>query len=138
MREPRKYMMVLALAGFLLGGIGPTAFAQRVIYVDASATGSDNGRSWEDAYVDLQDALAEAAQPDACTQDTPCEVWVAGGPQVDFPDVGRPGPVVRAEDSDLVVVLLVGRDAPDVPRPAAAAVAHLRARPGPLGPRLPT
>jgi len=33
---------------------------ERVIYVDAAATGAGDGSSWVDAYHDLQDALAEA------------------------------------------------------------------------------
>ncbi|MCP4678874.1 MAG: hypothetical protein GY854_25980, partial [Deltaproteobacteria bacterium] len=43
-----------------------------VLYVDASATGANNGSSWTDAYVDLQVAFDEAVSH------TPrCEVWVA-------------------------------------------------------------
>ncbi len=39
--------------------ISPAAVGP-VLYVDASATGSNSGSSWCDAYVDLQDALAAA------------------------------------------------------------------------------
>ncbi|MCZ2289396.1 MAG: Ig-like domain-containing protein, partial [Anaerolineales bacterium] len=39
-------------------------------YVDINANGLNNGSSWDDAYSDLQDALAE----NACT-----EIWVAAG-----------------------------------------------------------
>jgi predicted outer membrane repeat protein len=46
--------------------IGPT-----VVYVDDSATGANNGSSWQDAFVNLQDALA-AAQP-------ACDIRVARG-----------------------------------------------------------
>ncbi len=46
------------------------AFAD-IIYVDAGATGLNNGSSWEDAYLDLQDALAAAVSGD--------EIWVAAG-----------------------------------------------------------
>lgn len=43
----------------------------RTIYVDASATGENNGANWQDAFVYLQDALAVAINGD--------EIWVAAG-----------------------------------------------------------
>ncbi|MHC5061184.1 MAG: BACON domain-containing protein [Planctomycetota bacterium] len=47
--------------------------ANGIIYVDASATaGAQNGTSWGDAFVHLQDALALAGAD-------PCEIWVAEG-----------------------------------------------------------
>jgi len=48
-------------------------FGGSIIYVDAYATGSDNGMSWASAYTDLQDALARAAN------DCGSEIWVAKG-----------------------------------------------------------
>jgi len=42
-----------------------------IIYVKADAAGADNGTSWEDAYTDLQAALAAAHSSD--------EIWVAAG-----------------------------------------------------------
>jgi hypothetical protein len=67
--------MAVALAG-ILTAVPPAVEGQNgpdgVIYVDASAaTGGDDGSSWEDAYVCLQDALAVAGEGD--------EVWVAAG-----------------------------------------------------------
>jgi len=43
----------------------------RIIFVNQSATGSNQGTSWTDAYNDLQDALAVAQVGD--------EIWVAAG-----------------------------------------------------------
>ena len=40
-----------------------------IFFVDASATGANNGTSWEDAFTDLQDALAVARH----------DIWVAAG-----------------------------------------------------------
>lgn len=68
---------------FLFGGLWlPVAFflglsqtplqAQaNVLFVDADAGGANNGSSWEDAYVTLQDALANASSDN--------EIWVAEG-----------------------------------------------------------
>ena len=50
------------------------------VYVDASATGKNNGSSWEDAFVNLQDALASVARNSDAT------IRVAEG--VYFPDRG--------------------------------------------------
>ncbi len=53
----------------------------KVIYVDDDAWGLDNGTSWSNAYVYLQDALAEAVGAAK-----PVEIWVAQG--VYRPDQG--------------------------------------------------
>jgi hypothetical protein len=65
-------VVVLAL---LLPGV---AAAQRVIYVNAAASGAGDGTGWPDAYPYLQDALAAAESGD--------EIWVAEG--VYRPDQG--------------------------------------------------
>jgi hypothetical protein len=54
------------------------------IYVDESATGGNNGTSWDDAYNYLQDALA-----DPCLE-SGYEIWVAEG--VYYPDADTVNP----------------------------------------------
>ena len=45
--------------------------ANAIIYVNANATGANNGTSWEDAYTDLQDAIAVSEATD--------QIWTAAG-----------------------------------------------------------
>ncbi|MCP4708016.1 MAG: hypothetical protein GY869_05290, partial [Planctomycetes bacterium] len=64
----------------------PQAAMAAIIYVDAGATsGASNGISWENAYIDLQSALGNAASGD--------EIWVSQGtykPTIQFnPDDSR-------------------------------------------------
>ncbi len=54
--------------------MGPTIVEGAVIYVDAGASGSNNGSSWADAYNYLQDGLA-----DANAAEKPVEIHVAQG-----------------------------------------------------------
>ena len=48
----------------------PLLLTGSVMFVDASATGANDGSSWADAYTDLQSALAAPLGP---------EIWVAAG-----------------------------------------------------------
>jgi hypothetical protein len=48
----------------------------RTIFVNHAATGANNGTSWQNAYVDLQDAIAELAD---IKFGGPGEIWVAKG-----------------------------------------------------------
>ncbi|MDX2303447.1 MAG: T9SS type A sorting domain-containing protein [Microscillaceae bacterium] len=62
------------LLNFLLGGIFLLNICNAqaaIIYVDASALGSNNGSSWVNAYTNLQSALSTALNGD--------EIWVANG-----------------------------------------------------------
>lgn len=72
----RRSFFSLLLLAFVAAS---PALAQRVLYVDAAAGGSDDGSSWADAFTALQDALATAESGD--------EIWVAAG--VYRPDQGR-------------------------------------------------
>ena len=45
--------------------------ADAIIYVDLDATGTDDGSSWENAYTDLQEAIAAAEPTD--------QIWTAAG-----------------------------------------------------------
>ena len=59
----KKILMTKLCIGLLLAVLSQVLTA-KTIYVDASAVGSDNGSSWEDAYIYLQDALTEADDND--------------------------------------------------------------------------
>ncbi len=63
---------ILLLTGSLSLFIINTTIAQ--IFVDINASGANDGSSWTDAYIDLQDGLDAAMSAGVGT-----EVWVAKG-----------------------------------------------------------
>ena len=69
------------------------------LYVDADATGSNNGTSWENAYIYLQDALDEAN----ANGSTHYEIWVAEG--VYYPDEDSNGDHVNDQTTESFTLL---------------------------------
>lgn len=59
------------------------ALADRQLFVDHTASGANNGSSWDNAFTSLQDALTWAA---VFAPSESVDIWVAQG--VYFPDVG--------------------------------------------------
>ncbi len=62
------------LSVVLFCALSVSAFANRIIYVDDDAVGTNDGSSWNNAYTFLQDALA-----DANSAEKPVEIHVAQG-----------------------------------------------------------
>ncbi|HEX7757137.1 MAG TPA: hypothetical protein VF421_17425, partial [Niabella sp.] len=67
-----KRLFFIALTAVLLAV--PELSAAQTIYVDASATGANDGASWSSAYKSLSSALDAANANAAITQ-----IWVAKG-----------------------------------------------------------
>ncbi|WP_116128356.1 T9SS type A sorting domain-containing protein [Lewinella sp. IMCC34183] len=59
------------LLSLLLAFVAVTATAQTVVYVDADASGAEDGSSWADAYTDLQIAINNSAAGSS--------LWIAAG-----------------------------------------------------------
>lgn len=72
-----KALTILLIAFFLLSLSG--LYAQT--YVNANATGNNDGSSWTDAYTDLSNAISNAALNE--------EIWVAAGTYVPSSPAGR-------------------------------------------------
>jgi hypothetical protein len=70
----RSNLNIWIILTILLVGMGSISFAQTIIYVDADAAGGNNGTIWADAYLYLQEALA-----DANSMEKPVEIRVAQG-----------------------------------------------------------
>lgn len=62
--KTKKYLLI---SGLIL--LGLAGYGQNVVYVKKTATGSNNGTSWTNAYTDLRTALTNAV--------TGAQVWVA-------------------------------------------------------------
>jgi len=86
------FVVALCVCGVVAGQ------PERIIYVDEAAVGANDGSSWADAYVYLQDALAQAA-----VAAPPIEIRVAQG--VYKPDQGAG---VTPGDRDATFQLLNG------------------------------
>ena len=76
MKPGNRFLMgSLLVAALVLGLIAPggqvSLAAGAIIYVDAGATGAEDGTSWADAFTDLQAALDMAVSGD--------QIWVAAG-----------------------------------------------------------
>ncbi|MGE5294438.1 MAG: hypothetical protein ACM3VT_06380, partial [Solirubrobacterales bacterium] len=86
-----------AMIAPLLALLAAAAFA-RAVYVDSRARGANDGSSWGNACVALQDALADANE-----MEKPVEIWVAQGTY--RPDQGAG---VKAGDTNATFRLING------------------------------
>lgn len=67
----KRLSLIIVITMLFLSMTLPTpARAAALCYVNASASGANNGASWTDAYIDLQSAIAD----NSCIQ-----IWVAAG-----------------------------------------------------------
>ncbi|MBK8808491.1 MAG: hypothetical protein IPO21_18405 [Bacteroidales bacterium] len=67
MKSISKYLFLLAGCMFLSLGV----LGQKIVFVNAKATGNNDGSTWENAYIHIQDAINNAANAGGG------DVWVA-------------------------------------------------------------
>ncbi|MBN1988205.1 MAG: T9SS type A sorting domain-containing protein [Bacteroidales bacterium] len=90
-----RLLKKLVLSALIVSLYSFTLVAQQVVYVKKSATGTNTGESWANAYTELQAALA------AATSGT--EIWVASGTYTP-----QPGAIAANVDRTLSFVLKNG------------------------------
>ena len=86
----RRHIIKIVAACILTAAMSVVATGQ--IYVDSDATGANDGSSWADAYVYLQDALT-----DANSAAKPVEIRVAQGTYTPDSDSTAQKPEVPAK-----------------------------------------
>ncbi|MBI1827364.1 MAG: hypothetical protein HY287_15215 [Planctomycetes bacterium] len=76
----RKQKLLIGAQAFLIGlGSAHTLAATTIKYVKASASGSNDGSTWANAWTDLQSALSWASNTSNCNASNTCQLWVAHG-----------------------------------------------------------